>query len=398
MKTIVLGAGGFIGSHLVKRLKKENYYVIGVDLKHPEYEKTEADKFLIGDLRNKEFVESLFLEEGITEVYQLAADMGGAEYIFSKENDADLMSNSVMINVNVLTTISKLTNKPKIFYSSSACIYPEENQLDPDKPVCIEHTAYPANPDSMYGWEKIFSENLYTTFSRNKGIEVRIARFHNIFGPLGVYKGGKEKCPAAMCRKVIESDKSIEIFGDGKQTRSFLFIDECIDGIRRLMKSKCSIPINIGSTELISINDLVDMICKFDHKKLEKNYIDNGLQGVRGRNSNNDLIYEKLKWKPTLKLVTGIKKLYNWIKSQLKPNYVIAIRSYRRPDRIKTQTLRILEMDNIPKENIYIFVSPDEIDTYRDSVGNGYKILDGGDKGTNYTRLFSRKSIYYSNG
>ena len=387
MKAFVLGAGGFIGSHLVKRLKNENYYVIGIDLKYPEYEKTEADKFIIGDLRNKEFVEELFLEEDIAEVYQLAADMGGAEYIFSKENDADLMSNSVMINVNVLTTISKLTNKPKIFYSSSACIYPEENQLDPDKPVCKEETAYPANPDSMYGWEKIFSENLYTTFSRNKGIEVRIARFHNIFGPLGVYKGGKEKCPAAMCRKVLESDKSIEIFGDGKQTRSFLFIDECIDGIRRLMKSKYSIPINIGSNELISINDLVDMICKFDHKKLEKNYIDNGLQGVRGRNSNNELIYEKLKWKPSLKLVTGMKKLYKWIKSQLKPNYVIAIRSYRRSEKIKTQTLRILEMDNIPKENIYIFVAPDEIDTYRDSVGIGYKILDGGDKGTNYCNM-----------
>ncbi len=387
MKAFVFGAGGFIGSHLVKRLKKEKYYVIGVDLKHPEFDNTKADKFIIGDLRNKEFVEELFLEEDIAEVYQLAADMGGAEYIFSKENDADLMTNSVMINVNVLTTISKLANKPKIFYSSSACIYPEENQLDPEKPVCKENTAYPANPDSMYGWEKIFSENLYTTFSRNKEINVRIARFHNIFGECGTYKGGKEKCPSAMCRKIISNNTTIEIFGDGKQTRSFLYIDDCIEGIRRLMNSDCSIPVNIGSEELISINDLVDMICKFDKKKLEKKYIDNGLQGVRGRNSNNDLIYEKLKWKPTLKLITGMKKLYKWIKKQIKNDYVIAIRSYRRSEKIKTQTLRILEMDKIPKEKIYIFVAPDEIDSYRQSVGFGYKICDGGDKGTNYCNM-----------
>tara|TARA_R110002020_G_scaffold173645_1_gene364558 strand:+ start:247 stop:2016 length:1770 start_codon:yes stop_codon:yes gene_type:complete len=400
MKSIVFGAGGFIGSHLVKRLKKDKHYVIGVDLKYPEFQDSKADNFIIGDLRDKDFVEYLFIQYDIDEVYQLAADMGGAEYIFSKENDADVMSNSVVINVNVLNAISNLKNKPKIFYSSSACIYPEENQLDPNNPVCIESTAYPANPDSEYGWEKIFSERLYQTFSRNKGINVRIARFHNIFGEFSTYSGGREKAPSAICRKVIENDTSIEIFGDGKQTRSFLYIDDCIEGIIRLMKSDYNLPVNIGSEELISINDLVKMICEFEKKNLNRIYIDNGLQGVRGRNSNNDLIYDKLNWKPTSKLIDGIQKLYRWIWIDIKKNlrilkenkenvkdYVIAVRSYRRADKIKKQTLRILEMDKIPKENIYLFVAPDEIETYRESIGDGYNICDGGDKGTNYCNL-----------
>jgi len=311
-RALVLGGGGFIGSHMVKRLKDEGYWVTSVDLKTPSYSASRADEFIVGDLRNADFVDSII--DSFDEVYQFAADMGGAGYIFTGEHDADVMHNSASINLNVLNSLKNKSPKTKIFYSSSACIYPEHNQMNPNNPNCEESSAYPANPDSEYGWEKLFSERLYFSFYRNYGIEVRVARYHNIFGPEGTWNGGKEKAPAAICRKVaLASDgDSIEIWGDGEQTRSFLFIDECIEATRRLMDSDFIGPVNIGSEEMISINGLVDLAASIDGKNLIKSHI-LGPTGVRGRNSNNNLIKEKLNWNYSLPLSEGIKKTYNWI-------------------------------------------------------------------------------------
>ena len=313
-KCVVLGAGGFIGGHLVSKLKNLGYWVRGVDIKYHEFKNTDADEFIIADLRNYESV-NLVIDNTIDEVYQLAADMGGAEFVFSGENDSDIMHNSALINLHVCDICVK-KNIKKVFYSSSACMYPEHNQLDPNNPNCEESSAYPANPDSEYGWEKLFSERLYLAYNRNKGLDVRIARFHNIFGPYGTWNGGREKAPAAICRKVLTSDGSIEIFGSGNQTRSFLYIDECIEGVIRLMESDFVGPVNIGSDEMVTINELVDLVSSIENKKLEKKHIDGPL-GVAGRNSDNNLIYEKLGWKPNMKLIEGLKKSYEWIKKQL---------------------------------------------------------------------------------
>lgn len=318
MKTaLVCGAGGFIGSHLVKRLKKEGYWVRGIDLKYPLYSVTEADDFIIGDLRDLAIVRNA-IDRRFDEVYQLAADMGGAGYVFTGDNDADIMHNSGLINLNVLDTCYK-RNIKRIFYSSSACIYPEYNQRDPNNPKCSEDSAYPAMPDSDYGWEKLFSERLYLAYQRNYGIEVRIARYHNIFGPEGSWNDGREKAPAALCRKVAEAKDGGEIFiwGDGKQTRSFLFIDECLEGTLRLTRSNFTGPVNIGSEEMVTIDQLVDIICEIAGKKLNKIHIQ-GPQGVRGRNSDNKLIFEKLGWKPTAKIVDGLRVTYFWIESMVK--------------------------------------------------------------------------------
>jgi nucleoside-diphosphate-sugar epimerase len=311
-KCIVLGAGGFIGGHLVTKLKSLGHWVRGVDIKYHEYKKTDADEFVIGDLRNYEIVDNV-LDTSIDEVYQLAADMGGAEYIFSGLNDANVMHNSAVINLHVCEICCK-KNIKKIFYSSSACIYPEHNQLDPENPNCEESSAYPANPDSEYGWEKLFSERMYLSYNRNKGLNVRIARFHNIFGPYGTWKDGKEKAPAAICRKVAESknNSEIEIFGSGKQSRSFLFIDECIEGILRLMESDFTGPVNIGSDEMVTINQLVDIVCSIAKKQLDKKHIQ-GPIGVMGRNSDNRLIKQKLDWAPSQPLRYGLEITYNWI-------------------------------------------------------------------------------------
>ncbi len=315
-RALVCGAGGFIGSHLVKKLKHEGFWVRGVDLKYPEFSPTEADDFIIGDLRNKSVCYRA-VDQYFDEVYQFAADMGGAGFVFTGENDADIMHNSAQINLNILDTCYK-RNIKRIFYSSSACIYPEYNQLDPDNPNCAEDSAYPANPDSDYGWEKLFSERLYLAFHRNYGMDVRIARYHNIFGPEGCWRGGREKAPAAICRKVAEAcdGGEIEIWGDGKQTRSFLFIDECLEGTLRLMRSDWTGPVNIGSVEMVSINRLADMVMKIANKKLNKRHIP-GPMGVRGRNSDNKLIFEKLGWKPKQSLETGLQKTYIWIEKQI---------------------------------------------------------------------------------
>lgn len=319
-KALVCGAGGFIGSHLVKRLKSEGYWVRGADLKFPDFCKTYADDFVIADLRDLKAVESAMNHTDVfDEVYQLAADMGGAGYIFTGEHDADVMHNSAVINLNVAHIASRIKNPPKIFYSSSACIYPAYNQTDPENPLCSEVSAYPAAPDSEYGWEKLFSERLYFSFARNYGIEVRIARFHNIFGPEGTWKGGKEKAPAALCRKIAESKNgdTIEVWGSGKQTRSFLYVDECVEGIRRLMNSSFTGPVNIGSEEIISINEFAKMIIEISEKDLNIKNIE-GPAGVMGRNSDNRLIEEKVGWKPTQSLRQGIEKTYKWINDQVK--------------------------------------------------------------------------------
>jgi GDP-D-mannose 3', 5'-epimerase len=313
---IVCGAGGFIGGHLVNRLKKEGYWVRGVDIKENEYENRNADDFVLGDLRDYRVCKSLF-DRQIDEVYQLAADMGGAGYIFTGEHDAAVMHNSATINLN-MAEASRINNVKKIFYSSSACMYPEYNQLDPENPKCSEDSAYPAAPDSEYGWEKLFSERLYLAYNRNYGMEVRIGRFHNIFGPQGTWKGGKEKAPAAICRKVAEAEDggTIEVWGDGKQTRSFLYIDECLEAVRRLMNSEFTGPVNIGSEEMVSINELVQIVASVAGKTI---YIKNipGPTGVRGRNSDNKLIQEKLGWAPSEPLVDGIQKTYVWIEQKL---------------------------------------------------------------------------------
>ena len=314
-KVLVCGAGGFIGGHLVNRLKSEGHWVRGVDLKENEYGNTNSDEFILGDLRDPVVAQKVV--KGIDEVYQLAADMGGAGYIFTGDHDADVMNNSALCNLNVLGASQKEGVK-KIFYSSSACMYPEYNQMDPDNPKCSEDSAYPAAPDSEYGCEKLFSERLYLSYHRNYGIEVRIGRFHNIFGPQGTWNGGKEKAPAAMCRKAAEAEDgtSIEVWGDGKQTRSFLYIDECVEAVIRLMNSDFTGPVNIGSEEMISINDFAQMAIDISGKKLKINNI-TGPTGVRGRNSDNKLLFEKLQWVPSLSLIDGMKKTYSWIDSQI---------------------------------------------------------------------------------
>ncbi len=313
---IVAGAGGFIGSHLVKYLKKKGYYVKGVDLKHPDFSASQADDFVIGDLRDPVLVESLF-EQQFVEVYQLAADMGGAGYLFTGDNDADVMHNSALINLNLLKA-SVNHHVKKIFYSSSACVYPEYNQLDPENPNCVEDSVYPAQPDSEYGWEKLFSERLYFSFMRNYGINVSVARFHNIFGPEGTFEGGKEKVPAAMARKVALAGDigTIEVWGDGKQTRSFLYVDDCVEAVYRLVQSDFPGPVNIGSDRLISINELAEMVIKNSGKSLKIEHVE-GPMGVRGRNSDNSLIMEKLAWQPQIALEVGIKETYDWISGQV---------------------------------------------------------------------------------
>ena len=351
---LVLGAGGFIGSHMVKRLRSEGYWVRGVDLKYPEFSKTEANEFIQGDLRDVDFVRRVIQFKGYSgnffnsvpyqhiepfdEIYQFAADMGGAGFVFTGENDADIMHNSVSINLNVLEEQRKLNetfngekrewteaNRPKllwktkIFYSGSACMYPEHNQLDPNNPDCRETSAYPANPDSEYGWEKLFSERLYLTYNRNYDIPVRVARYHNIFGPEGTWEGGREKAPAAICRKVANAGlaDTIEVWGDGEQTRSFLFIDECIEATWRLMQSDFMGPVNIGSEEMVTINELVRITAKVAQKSIGRDHILDAPLGVRGRNSNNDLVREKLNWDYSQSLEEGIRKTYNWICLQL---------------------------------------------------------------------------------
>ena len=346
---LVLGAGGFIGSHMVKRLRSEGYWVRGVDLKSPEYSETEANEFIHGDLTQRSFVNRVIKFKGylgnfyheipykmvdsFDEIYQFAADMGGAGFVFTGDHDAEIMHNSVSINLNVLEETRLLNEQldhyepehhpkkqPKIFYSSSACIYPEHNQLDPNNPDCSEDSAYPADPDSEYGWEKLFSERLYLSYNRNYNIPVRIARYHNIFGAEGTWEGGREKSPAAICRKVAyvpDSGGSIEVWGDGQQTRSFLYVDECVEATRRLMDSDFIGPVNIGSEEMVTINQLVDTAAKVADKVVKKVYKLDAPLGVRGRNSNNDLIREKLGWDYSQTLEEGISKTYNWIKQQI---------------------------------------------------------------------------------
>ena len=317
-KALVCGAGGFIGGQLVKRLKSEGFWVRGVDLKFNEFEPIHADDFVIGDLRDLNVVHRV-IDCYFDEVYQLAADMGGAGFIFTGDNDANIFHNSATVNFNVVDTCYK-RNIKHVFYSSSACIYPEHNQLDPDNPNCEESSAYPANPDSEYGWEKLMSERLYLTYNRCHGTHFRIARYHNIFGPFGTWQGGREKAPAAICRKVAEAKDgdSIEIWGDGQQTRSFLIVDECLEGTTRLLRSKdFAGPVNIGSQEMISINDLAYMAMDVAGKKLTINNIPGPL-GVRGRNSDNRLIKEKLDWAPQKSLRDGIEKTYAWIEQQVR--------------------------------------------------------------------------------
>lgn len=314
---LVCGAGGFIGSHLVNRLKSEGFWVRGVDLKYPEFSPTVADDFLIGDLRDPQICRYV-VDQYFNEVYQLAADMGGAGFVFTGENDSDIMHNSALINLNMLEACYK-RNVKKIFYSSSACIYPEYNQMDSDNPNCAEDSAYPANPDSEYGWEKLFSERLYLSFHRNYGMKIRIARYHNIFGPEGTWSGGREKAPAALSRKVAEAQdgEDIEIWGDGKQTRSFLYIDECLEGTMHLMRSDFIGPVNIGSEEMVTINQLANMIIDIAGKKLSIKHV-SGPLGVRGRNSDNRLIYKKLGWKPMKPLIEGLRKTHSWIEKQVR--------------------------------------------------------------------------------
>jgi nucleoside-diphosphate-sugar epimerase len=327
---LVLGAGGFIGSHLVRKLKSEGFFVRGVDLKLPEFSPSAADEFVIGDLRDPKVVSRVMFspnqkslddkENSFDEVYQLAADMGGAGYIFSGANDANVMHNSALINLNVVHEASKQSVK-RVFYSSSACMYPEHNQLDPENPNCEESSAYPANPDSEYGWEKLFSERLYLAFKRNYNLEVRIARFHNIFGPEGTWQGGKEKAPAAMCRKVAEmlEGGEIEVWGDGQQTRSFLYIDECVEGVLRLMRSDFEGPVNIGSEEMVTINQLAQYAIDISGKNITIKNVP-GFTGVRGRNSDNKLIQEKLGWAPNYPLYNGLTETYKWISKQVNKN------------------------------------------------------------------------------
>ncbi len=358
---LVLGAGGFIGSHMVHRLRKEGYWVRGVDLKYPEFGVTVANEFVQGDLRDARFVNEVIQFKGYSgnvnanvpyqyikpfdEIYQFAADMGGAGFVFTGENNADIMHNSCSINLNILEGVRKFNltfdgvekehtecNRPKldqptkIFYSGSACMYPEHNQLDPDNPDCREDSAYPAAPDSEYGWEKLFSERLYAAYARNHGIPVRVARYHNIFGPEGTWDGGREKAPAAMCRKVASLTPvggAIEVWGDGEQTRSFLYIDDCIEATRRLMESDFEGPVNIGSEEMVTINQLVEIVSKVAGKPVQRLHKLDAPLGVRGRNSNNDLIREKLQWDYETTLEEGISKTFKWIDAQVRLKFAI---------------------------------------------------------------------------
>jgi nucleoside-diphosphate-sugar epimerase len=326
-KALVLGGGGFIGSHMVDRLKSEGYWIRAVDLKHPEFSESSADEFVIGDLRDIQVVEKcLKLDDDFDEIYQFAADMGGAGFVFTGENDAEIMHNSATINLNVLESVHQRNkqsgrNKSKIFYSSSACMYPEHNQMDPSNPNCTEDSAYPANPDSEYGWEKLFSERLFLAYNRNHKIPIAIARYHNIYGPMGTWDGGREKAPAAICRKIAKiagSEGEIEVWGDGLQTRSFLFIDECIEATRRLMKSDFQGPINIGSEEMVTINQMVEIISAIAKKQIVRKHKLDAPVGVRGRNSSNDLIRKELGWDYSMPLAEGLEKTYLWIQSQLK--------------------------------------------------------------------------------
>ena len=316
---LVCGGGGFIGSHLVRRLKRDGMWVRAVDLKYPEYSETEADDFVVGDLRDVAFCRQM-IDRRFDEVYQLAADMGGAGFIFTGENDAEIMYNSASINLNVLESCRR-RNIRRIFYSSSACMYPAYNQEDPDNPNCEESSAYPAAPDSEYGWEKLFSERLYLTYGRCHGLEPRVARYHNIFGPDGTWDGGREKAPAALCRKVATAPDggTIEIWGDGNQTRSFLYVSECVEGTIRLTRSGFSGPVNIGSEEMVTINQLADLIAGIAGKRVEKRHIPGPL-GVRGRNSDNRLIRQKLDWAPSQPLHDGLRETYAWIEHQVGSN------------------------------------------------------------------------------
>ena len=314
-RVLVCGAGGFIGGHLVKRLKADGYWIRGADIKANECSSSAADEFFLGDLRDQNIARAVV--EGIDEVYQLAADMGGAGYIFTGEHDAGVMHNSATINLNLLE-FGYRAGVRKFFYSSSACMYPAYNQENPENPNCAEDSAYPAAPDSEYGWEKLFSERLYFAYMRNYGVSVRVARFHNIFGPEGTWTGGREKAPAAICRKVAEASDGgqIEIWGDGCQTRSFLYIDECVEGVRRLMESEFPGPVNIGSDEMVTINHLAFLAMQIAGKKLSLQHIAGPL-GVRGRNSDNRLIEQKLSWRPSKPLREGLEKTYSWIQRQV---------------------------------------------------------------------------------
>ncbi len=328
-RALVLGAGGFIGSHMVKRLKGEGYWVRGVDLRNPEFTPTLADEFYIKDLRIlQEVKESLSLsapEFAFDEIYQFAADMGGAGFVFTGEHDAEIMHNSALINLNVLNSqlqvnVTHKINKTKLFYSSSACMYPEYNQLNPENPNCEESSAYPANPDSEYGWEKLFSERLFLSFNRNYSFPVAIARYHNIYGPEGTWEGGREKAPAAICRKVAKLPSQggeIEVWGDGLQTRSFLYIDECIEATRRLMNSNFTEPINIGSEEMVTINQLIDIVSEVSGKAVTRRHKLDAPTGVRGRNSSNDLIRSVLNWDYSITLRQGLEKTFSWINDQV---------------------------------------------------------------------------------
>jgi GDP-D-mannose 3', 5'-epimerase len=316
-RALICGAGGFIGSHLARRLRQEGYWVRGVDVKRPEFAPTAADDFVVADLRD-EYPWSSILDEPFDEVYQLAADMGGAGFVFTGDHDAEIMHNSALINLHMANHANRASVK-KLFYSSSACMYPAFNQEDPRNPNCEEHSAYPANPDSEYGWEKLFSERLYLAFARNCGLDVRIARFHNIFGPEGAWCGGREKAPAALCRKIAEQDNhgEIEMWGDGQQTRSFLYIDECIEGVRRLMRSATFRgPVNIGSDEMVTINEMAYIIMQIAGKRLRIRHVP-GPMGVRGRNSDNRLIQSMLGWSPSAPLADGLEKTYRWVESQM---------------------------------------------------------------------------------
>lgn len=327
-KVLVCGAGGFIGTHLVTKLKQDGHYVIGVDLKHPEFSNTDADEFHLVDLRNANAVNTLITSD-LDEIYQLAADMGGAGYIFTGNNDADILHNSATINLNVLDAMRK-NHVTNVFYSSSACIYPHYNQMEPDNPNCAEHSAYPAEPDSEYGWEKLFSERLYLSYAKNYGFRVRIARLHNVFGPLGSWNNGKEKAPAALCRKVASSSGEVDVWGPGTQTRSFLYIDECIEGIEKIMQSDVSVPLNLGSSRMISINELVMLIAKIANKTITIKNVP-GPQGVMGRTSDNDLIQQLIGWSPKDMLEHGLEKTYMWIEAQLQGPWI-----YESPDKGET--------------------------------------------------------------
>lgn len=315
-KIIVLGAAGFIGWHLVKKLKAEGHYIFGVDQKYPEYEDSYADEFLMGDLRDIYFVRNVVIED-CDELYQLAADMGGAGYVFSGNNDAEILTNSALINLNVIKVCSEKKVK-KVFFASSACVYPEHNQLDSKNPICAESTAYPALPDSNYGWEKIYSERLYRAYAENYGLNVKIARLHNVYGTHCAYNNGREKAPAAICRKIsfVKNGGSIDIWGDGTQTRTFLHINDCLDAIHLLMQSEFHGPVNIGSEELISINELVNLVSNIANKELIIHSIE-GPVGVKGRKSDNTLIKHHLGWSPKISLKEGMVELYSWIEKQI---------------------------------------------------------------------------------